>query len=138
MAKYEVFIGIWNTTGKVLETETNAPGTLTATDIYRWLPGRHFIVHDVDARFDGHPTRSMEVMGFDPLRRKHFARSFDDRGSTEIFAVSLNGRRWTIKGEVVRFEGSFDVGKKRLSGLWELKGTRARWQPWIELELVRT
>ena len=137
MAKYEVFIGIWNTTGKVLETESNGAGNLSATDIYRWLPGHHFIVHDVDARFDGSPTRSMEIMGFDPLRKKYFARSFDDRGSTDTFTVSLNGRRWTIKGEFVRFEGSFDAMRKRLTGLWELKGTKSRWQPWIELELVR-
>lgn len=137
MSKFEVFIGTWNTSGEVLETEANPAGVLSATDTYRWLPGKHFIVHDVDARFDGRPTRSMEVMGFDSSRRQHFARSFDDQGSTEAFVVSLNGRRWSISGETVRFKGSFDVQKNRLTGLWELKGSKAGWQPWIELELVR-
>ena len=72
MSKLEVFIGTWNTTGEVLETEANPSGTLAATDTYRWLPGKHFIVHDVDARFDGKPTRSMEVMGFDSATKKFF------------------------------------------------------------------
>ena len=137
MSKLEVFIGTWNTTGEVLETEVNPRGTLVATDTYRWLPGKHFIVHDVDARFDGTPARSMEVMGFDALTKKFFARSYDDQGSTEAFAIALDRRRWTIEGRTVRFNGSFDLQKKRLTGLWERKVGKARWQPWINLQLVR-
>jgi hypothetical protein len=137
MSKFDVFIGLWNTTGEVLETEAGPAGALAATDTYRWLPGRHFIAHDVDARFDGKPTRSMEVMGFDEVRKQHFARSFDDQGVTEVFAVELKGRRWRISGETVRFSGSFNAEKNRLTGLWELKGRKAGWQPWIRLELVR-
>lgn len=137
MTKFEVFIGTWNTTGEVLATHASPAGVLVATDTYRWLPGRHFIVHDVDARFDGAPTRSMEVMGFDPVKKRHVARSFDDQGTEESFVVELSGRRWTIDGKTVRFRGSFDVQKDRLTGLWELKGPRVGWQPWIRLALVR-
>jgi Protein of unknown function (DUF1579) len=137
MSKFEVFIGTWNTTGEVLATQTSPAGSLSATDTYRWLQGKHFIVHDVDARFDWEPTRSMEVMGFDSSKKHHFARSYDDQGSTEEFVVSLNGRRWSISGKTVRFKGSFDVQKTRLTGLWELKASKVGWQPWIKLELVR-
>jgi hypothetical protein len=137
MSRFEVFIGTWNTTGEVLETDAGTAGILSATDTYRWLPGRHFIVHDVDARFDGQPTRSMEVIGFDASKRKYFAQSYDDHGSTEAFVVALKGRRWTIDGKTVRFNGSFDTQRNRLNGLWERKGNKAGWQPWIYLELVR-
>ena len=137
MSKYEVFIGTWNTTGEVLETEAGPAGTLSATDTYQWLPGKHFVVHDVDARFDSKPMRSMEVMGFDASKKQYFARSFDDQGSTELFIVSLSGRRWSISGKTVRFSGGFDTQKNRLRGLWEIKGSNARWKRWINLELVR-
>ncbi len=137
MTRFEVFIGTWNTTGEVLETEASPAGTLSATDTYRWLLGKHFIVHDVDARFDGVRTRSMEVIGFDASMKQYFARSFDDQGSTEAFVVSLAGRRWNITGATIRFKGSFDARKNCLTGLWELKGRKAGWQPWIKLELVR-
>lgn len=137
MSAFEAFIGTWNTTGEVLATDANPAGQLVATDTYRWLPGKHFIVHDVDARFDGQPTRSMEVMGYDLAKRQHFARSFDDQGATEVMTVELDGRRWRIHGKAVRFDGSFDARKKRLTGLWELKGRKGRWQPWIQLVLVR-
>ena len=79
----------------------------------------------------------MEVMGFDSSKKQYFARSFDDQGSAEAFVIALNGRRWSINGKTVRFKGSFDAKKMRLTGLWELKGKKAGWQPWIKLQLVR-
>ena len=137
MSRLEVFIGTWNTTGEVLETEDAASTTLIATDTYRWLPGKHFIVHDADARFGVDATRSMEVIGYDPATKKHFARSFDDQGRSELFDVALRGKNWTIIGKSVRFNGKFDARNNKLTGLWELKSRSAGWQPWIKLILVR-
>jgi hypothetical protein len=137
MSRFEVFIGTWNTTGDVLETE-NAPATsLSATDTYRWLPGKHFIAHDADARFGASPTRSMEVIGYDRTARKYFARSYDDQGASENFEVTLRGKTWRIVGDSVRFSGKFNADDSRLTGLWEMKGKKAGWQPWIRLMLVR-
>jgi len=135
--RFEHFIGVWNTTGEVLETESAPAGLLSATDTYRWVPGKHFIVHDVDARFDGRPSRSMEVMGYDKTRRRYFAQSYDDQGLSEVYGVTLSGRRWRIDGESARFCGSFDTNWNRLTGLWELKGRKTGWQPWIRLVLRR-
>lgn len=137
MSQLDVFIGTWNTTGEVLETASSPPGVLVVTDTYRWLPGKHFIVHEVDARFSGQPTRSMEIIGFDAATQRLVSRSYDDQGVTEAFVVALDGRRWTIEGKKVRFDGSFDTKKMRLTGTWEMRSGRARWQPWIRLELVR-
>jgi len=137
MSRLTVFIGTWNTTGEVLETEAGPASTLAATDTYRWLPGNHFIVHDADARFGTEPTRSMEVIGYDQKSKKHFARSYDDQGATELFEVSLKGKNWSIIGASVRFNGKFDSESNKLTGLWELKGETAGWQPWIKLKLVR-
>ena len=137
MSRLEVFIGIWNTTGEVLETESAPATTLIATDIYRWLPGRHFIAHHADARFGDSPARSLEVIGYDRTTKKYTARSYDDQGATEIFEVALKGKGWSITGESVRFSGKFNADNSQLTGLWVLKGKKAGWQPWIKLKLVR-
>lgn len=137
MSKYAVFIGTWNTTGRVLAVNGSLETTLSATDTYRWLPGKFFIVHEVDARFGGQATRSMEVMGYDPTTRSHYARSFDDRGASESFEIELNRRKWKIMGESVRFAGQFDAQGNTLTGLWEMKSKRSAWEPWIELRLER-
>jgi hypothetical protein len=137
MSRYEIFIGTWNTKGEVLATDGAPAATLSATDTYRWLPGNHFIVHDVDARFDDNPARSMEVIGYDLASRKYLARSYDDQGASEVFEVALKGKSWSIAGASMRFSGRFDARGDKLTGLWELKGTKAGWQPWIRLKLVR-
>jgi hypothetical protein len=137
MTRFQVFIGTWNTTGEVLKTEGAPASALTATDTYRWLPGKHFIAHEADARFDGTPTRSMEVIGYDLASARYLARSYDDQGQSELFEVELKGKKWRIKGKTARFSGMFDASGDKLTGLWELKGTKSGWQPWIKLKLVR-
>jgi hypothetical protein len=137
MARFEVLIGTWNTTGEVFATE-NAPATvLSATDSYRWFPGKQFIVHDVDARFGLSVSRSMEIMGYDRQAKRFVARSFDDQGVSETFDLTLNRRRFRIVGAAVRFNGLFDSEGARLEGLWEIKGKQSGWQPWIQLVLER-
>ena len=137
MDPYSVFIGTWNTSGEVYATDFSPATKLIATDTYRWLPGRHFIVHEIDARFGGDVSRSLEIVGYDSSRKKFLSRSFDDSGSTDEFEVSLKGRRWRIFGNVMRFDGGFSADKNELTGLWEIKG-RSGWQPWIKLQLVRS
>jgi hypothetical protein len=137
MSRFEIFIGTWNTTGEVLATAGAPATTLSATDTYRWLPGKHFIVHYADARFGGDPTRSTEVIGYDIPSKKYQARSFDDQGCSELFEVILKGKNWRILGETVRFNGKFDAAGNKLTGLWELNNKKVGWQPWIKLTLVR-
>lgn len=137
MSKLGILIGTWNTVGEVLETDNAPATTLYATDTYRWLPGNFFIVHDVDARFGSERTRSMEVIGYDFKSKMYRARSHDDKGSSEEFEVKLKGKMWSIMGDVVRFSGNLNTQKSKLTGLWELKSKKARWQPWINLTLVR-
>lgn len=137
MSRFEIFIGTWNTTGNVLKTDNAPASTLSATDTYRWLPGKHFIAHDADARFGNAPSRSMEVIGYDVTSKKYLARSYDDQGTSEVFEVALKGKNWCISGEAVRFHGKFDATGNRLVGLWEMKSKKSGWQPWIELELTR-
>ena len=79
----------------------------------------------------------MEVIGYDLAAKKYLARSYDDQGASEVFEVALKGKSWSIAGDSVRFNGKFDAKGNKLSGLWELKGKKAGWQPWIKLKLVR-
>jgi len=136
MKRFEVFVGTWNTTGEVHATEQSPATTLVATDTYRWLPGGHFLIHEVDARFGSQPSRSLEIVGFDTARRKYLSRSYDDRGAEEKFEIILRGRRYHILGQTVRFAGQFNAEKDVLQGVWELRSTSS-WKPWIKIKLAR-
>ena len=137
MSRYEIFIGTWNTTGEVHAVADAPASRMSATDTYRWMPGRHFILHDADARMGETVARSTEIIGYDDKARKFLARAFDDQGGYEAFEVELRGKHWSIRGQTVRFNGKFDRAGNKLAGLWEMKSGRARWQPWIELQLDR-
>jgi hypothetical protein len=132
IAALELFIGTWNTSGALVD----GSGTLIATDIYRWLPGKQFIAHDVDARLGDHVTRSLEIIGWDARRKTLFSHSFDDQGSHDEFTCSLVRRRWQIHSSALRFDGGFSSDAARLTGTWDMKRGRA-WKPWLEIELRR-
>ena len=137
MAQYEIFIGTWNTTGNVLAVGDATATKLLATDTYQWMPGRKFILHEVDARFGPEVSRSVEIMGFDLKQKKYTSRSYDDQGVSEEFELELHRKHWRISGHNVRFNGKFDPSGHKLNGLWEMRTSESRWEPWIELELVR-
>lgn len=78
----------------------------------------------------------MEVIGYGLASKKYFARSYDDQGASELLEVTLKAENWSIMGESVHFNGNFEANGNKLTGLWELKGNKAGWQPWIKLKLV--
>ncbi len=137
MSRFEIFIGTWNTTGEIHAVGEAPASVLSATDAYRWMPGRHFIVHDADARMGETVARSTEIIGYDQQTHKFVARAYDDQGAYQVFEVDLRGKNWSIRGPTLRFSGKFDRAGNKLAGLWEMKSGRARWEPWIELQLVR-
>jgi hypothetical protein len=79
----------------------------------------------------------LEVIGYDLASSRHTARSYDDQGASELYEVELKGRSWRISGRTARFNGKFDASGNKLTGLWELKGSKSGWQPWIKLKLER-
>lgn len=133
----ERFLGVWNTTGEIEANGDEPAGVLTATDRYEWLPGKHFMLHTVDARMNGEPHRSIEIIGYDAERNSCVARSYDDGGATDEFLCALEGRSWRIVGETMRFSGAFAADDRTMSGAWELQDAEGEWARWMEITLTR-
>ena len=132
----EVFVGVWNTRGRIEPTQDTAEQLLVATDTYEWLPGKGFLLHRVDARLGDEVNRSIEVIGWNDAAGELFSTSYDDKGSTASFRCELAGYGWLIDGVGSRFRGGFDDDYKRLKGTWEM-GANRNWQPWMEIELTK-
>ena len=137
MARLATLIGVWNTTGAVLKTAAGPATSLAGTDVYRWLPGGHFMVHEVDARFGSTPSRSVELIGHDAGSGRYLGHSYNDQGTIEQSEFALDGQTLSITSATARFRGGFDAAGNELTGLWELLAPQAGWRPWIELKLVR-
>jgi hypothetical protein len=106
--------------------------------MYQWLPGQHFLIHHVDARMGDDVSRSMEVVGWDKTRKTLVSQSFDDKGEMSKYACRREGLRWSITGDVVRFEGQFAKALNVLTGLWEMKTTHGGWDAWMDITLTRS
>ena len=133
----DVFVGVWNTTGTLHASAESPAAQLVATDSYEWLPGRHFLLHRVDARIGDTVSRSIEIVEWNAERGSLLSRSYDDQGATDEFTCSLEGQRWQITGKKLRFRGRFSDDERRLSGLWEMLGDNEQWSPWMDIELNR-
>ena len=130
-------IGVWNTEGDIAATATSPSTKLLATDTYEWLPGGHFLMHRVDARIGDAASRSMEIYCYDDKRNSYVSRSYDDQGKIEEFTADLKGRKWSIKGEALRFAGQFSVDGTMLSGRWEQRSGTGEWATLMDIRLAR-
>ncbi|MBC8119936.1 MAG: DUF1579 family protein [Burkholderiaceae bacterium] len=131
----DIFEGKWITHGTIHAVGGEKAAEMHAVDQYEWLPGGFFMVHHVDARMDGVPAQSIEVIGYDAGRGCYVTRSYDDKGSSAEFTARLEGDNWEIDGEPMRFRGAFKDNAATLSGTWEQLGDGGKWTPWIDIEL---
>lgn len=56
-------VGCWRTSGAVFDEHGNTQTHLAGTDVYDWLPGGHWIAHDVDVTMGGQRVLVHELIG---------------------------------------------------------------------------
>lgn len=134
--RLDVLAGVWRTRIAMLdETETEIEH-FAATDTYRWMPGRHFLLHDVDAMMTGQPVKSLEIIAANRESGQYTTRNYDNSGVVSDYAAALDGRNWSIDGEAERFRGSLSEDMQTLSGRWERRAGDM-WLPWMNVILTR-
>lgn len=140
------FVGTWHTTGTVVATSA----AYTATDIYEWLPGGHFLVHRWDAQMPDGRSQGIEIIGpdasdgadgSDGAARGHYTmHSFDSTGKADTMRAIVDGKQVAFDGSGVRFRGAFNGNGTEMAGTWSLhaEGSRQDWKPWMTVVLRRS
>lgn len=136
MQRLAPFVGTWHTTGTVIATSA----AYTATDIYEWLPGGHFLVHRWDAAMPDGRSQGIEIIGPDApdgAASGHYTmHSFDSTGKAETMRAVVNGNSVAYDGDGVRFRGAFNGDGSEMSGTWSLQAEgSADWEPWMSVVL---
>lgn len=128
------FVGTWQTTGAVVATSA----AYTATDIYEWLPGGHFLVHRWDAAMPDGRSQGIEIISPDASDGHYTMHSFDSTGKADTMLAVLHGKSVAYDGDGVRFRGAFNADGSEMSGTWSLRaGDGADWEPWMSVVLRR-
>src|SRR5688572_23928313 len=137
VAALEPFVGVWDTTGTVLDAKGQPEGELKAIDTYEWFPGGYFLLHHVDGQMGDAEVKALEVIGAGPREGICLARSYDNAGQSDEFDVALRGRNWTIDGKTQRFRGQLSTDWRTLEGQWELTEDGSTWRPWMQIRLIK-
>ena len=138
-ADLEVLVGRWRTSGSTIEGPAGSAAQIDALDTYEWLPGRHAVLHRVDARVGDEKVEGAEIIGYDPARRVYRTQYFGSDGPTAYNATLSeedDGLVWRMQSAATRFTGTFSDDGDTIAGHWELLRERG-WRPWMDITLAK-
>jgi hypothetical protein len=93
-----------------------------------WHTGEFFLVQDERARPAGKVFDTLSIMGVDPATGAMFARSFENHGFSRDYAVTRDGKVWTLSGATERATIVFSDDDRTQTITWEWKPAD-RWLP---------
>jgi hypothetical protein len=140
MARLQPFIGEWR-----IETSFAPPGAVRAVAVFEWALDGAFLVErsevDVPEAPDG-----LTVVAPDAQGEGYTQHYFDSRGVVRLYAMTFDGRLWTLTREqpdftpldfAQRYVGEFSDDGSRIAGRWEIKHPGQDWETDFELNYVR-
>lgn len=134
-ALLNTFAGRWRTSGRVKGSHGEML-ELSGSDVYEWLPGRHFLEHRVNVRIGDEPVYALEIIGVDKTSGLYFMQAFDNQGNVEEMQASCESGIWRFRGAALRFRGSFSNEGRTLSGDWEQR-TGDHWHHLMSIVLEK-
>ena len=112
---------------------------------FEWLGDRAFLIErwtvPVPAAPDG-----IAVLGWDEGRATYLQHYFDDRGVARVYAMTFDGRTWTLErtspdfspydfGQ--RFRGTLSQDGDVIDGRWEIADDKVTWRTDFDLVYTR-
>jgi hypothetical protein len=143
VASWEPLIGSWASSGRTVERPGEPSMSIEGSDVYEWLPGRHFVVHHVDVRMGGEQVNVLEVIGEPdgaPDSDTVLMRSFDHLGETALMRATVDaGGVWTFAGETERATLVIAEDGASMAARWERSTDEGRsWEHWMDMRFRRT
>jgi hypothetical protein len=132
-------IGRWRTSGSVLDGKGAVITTISGTDIYTWLPGGHWIVHEVDVTIGDQRTQTLELIGGrDEGTGGWQMHAFDTEDRPGFMRLSLaEPGLLLLEGDGVRSWFRPQAGPTYMTTLWE-REIDGNWVAWMEMRFDTT
>ncbi|HJY45305.1 MAG TPA: hypothetical protein VJ301_11835 [Propionibacteriaceae bacterium] len=131
-------IGRWRTFGTILDEDGSVAGEISGTDIYTWLPGGHWIVHEVDVRMGEERTQVLELIGGrDDTSGGWQMHAFDTADNPGRMRLTIEGPGLLLlQGTGVRSWLRPEAGPDQMTTLWE-REVIDQWIPWMDMHFER-
>jgi hypothetical protein len=140
MALLAPFLGEWQ-----LETSLGPPGAVRARSVFEWALDGRFLVERSEVDLPEAPD-GLSVVGADAARGGYLQHYFDSRGVVRLYAMTFDGRVWTLRREdadfspldfAQRYTGEFSDDGTRITGRWEIRHPGRDWETDFDLSYVR-
>jgi hypothetical protein len=142
-ARLEPFIGTWEVEGS-FPLYPDVPD-LHASATFEWGLGGTFLVQRMEA---SHPTApsTLALVGVDAEGGAYTQHYFDSRGVARTYAMTFDGRVWTLTRETAdftplefsqRFTGTFDDSGTTITGQWEICHDGTTWEHDFDLTYTK-
>ena len=140
MERLRPFVGTWR-----LETSLGPPGAVRATAAFEWALGGTFLVEHSEVDLPEAPD-GLCVIAPDAESDGYTEHYFDSRGVVRLYAMTFDGRVWTLTREAPdftslefaqRYTGEFGDDGSRITGRWEIKHPGQDWQTDFQMDYVR-
>ena len=134
---FRVLIGNWNTTG----THGAIPDTiLHGHASFEWLEGGAFLVMRTEIDDPRFPS-TIAIFGSDDSEEEYYMLTFDERGVSRKYEVSLHENIWkwwrSAPGFFQRYEGMITNDGNTIVGKGELSKDGVSWEKDLDLTYTR-
>ena len=135
LAALDPLVGIWRTSGAVLDEAGNPVMGISGTDEYEWMPGNAWLIHRVDVMIGSDRTRAWEFVGdYDQERGCLIARAFDSSGAFDTMTVELfPDGAWRLTGEGIRSTLWPAADRSGMTAKWERALDDGTWIAWMDM-----
>ena len=131
MESLDALVGSWRSAG---ETVDDPVVRIEGSDVYEWLPGRHFLIHHVDVTVDGRRYQALEVFGAEA--DAVVARAYDSDGETGVMTVALDDGAVTLTGPSSRARLVIAGDGASMAARWD-RLDDGQWRHWMDMRFTR-
>lgn len=125
--RLNTIIGRWITEGHTINADGTPGVKIVASDVYEWLPGGFFVVHPAYGRIGDVGAGGLEIIGYDPARRKYQVHFYDSQGNVSQHDLTIHGDTWTWQGKHTRCTGVFSEDGKTQTAHHERTDDGVNW-----------
>ncbi|PBQ33829.1 hypothetical protein CNR22_19265 [Sphingobacteriaceae bacterium] len=136
LKKLNFLIGVWHTSGRILNAPSASANTIRGMDSYEWVSSGAFILHRVDVFMGEERTEAVEIIGYDENRKSYFMKSFDSQGASLLMYATSEKPGVLVFGDK-KMRATLKAGKasQSMKAIWEISENGKTWQPWMTLQL---
>jgi hypothetical protein len=133
--RLDVFIGHWINEGHVVGADGRQTASILTSDVYAWMPGRHFVLHTAYGRIGDLDVGGTEILGCDAETGAYFALLFDSSGGIHRSSLTCDEDVWRWRGDGAGCTAVFSEAGKVQTAHHVRLDEKGDWVPAMEVVL---